>query len=157
MKSLIAIYTLVELLVIAVILVTCRNQNIASPVPGPDVFFPKQKETEGERAVMDALLTGELVEVNGCLRVNALETGSSFLLIWPPHFTRTTESGITQVRNESGKVIIRVGEKVRISGGEVPSEFIQELSDQPLPRECPEPYWIVGDEISPIEAFDIGW
>lgn len=154
LKSLVATHTLLELLITAVFLAACSNQNATSSMPTPDVFFPKQKETEGERAVMDALLTGDLVEANGCLRVNASESGNSYLLIWPPDFSRTTENGMIQVRDGSGQVVVQVGDKVRISGGEVPTEAAQEFSDQPLPHDCPEPYWIVGDEISRIETLD---
>lgn len=154
MKSFVAIHTLIRLLVTAVILVACRDQSATSSVPIPDVFFPKQKETEGERAVMDALLTGDLVEVNGCLRVNASESENSYLLIWPPDFSRTNENGVTQVRDGSGQVVVQVGDKVRISGGEVPTEFAQEFSDQPLPHDCPEPCWIAGDDVSRIETPD---
>ena len=154
MKLLVTLQTLIELLVIAVILVACRNQIATSSVPTLDVFFPKQKEIEGERAVMDALLTGGLVEVNGCLRVIASESRNSYLLIWPPDFTRTTENGVTQVHDGFGQVIVQVGDKVNISGGEVPIEFAQEFSDQKLPPDCLQPYWIVGDEISRIETLD---
>jgi hypothetical protein len=99
---------------------------------------------------MEALLTGELVIEDGCLRVD------DDVLVWPNGFSLSIEGEVIQVIDGTGQPIARVGDKVEVSGGEVgtselPGGYLSELSAQ-LPSDCcPGPYWIVGEEISVIK------
>ena len=121
--------------------------------PGPTIFFPQQKAVDGEREVMDALLIGKLVVVEGCLRVNTSYSDTGYLLVWPPDFRLSTENDTIQVLNGAGQVVARVGDEVDIGGGEVRYlERLDEYVRQQLPPDCSGTYWIVGDVDNPAEA-----
>ena len=88
---------------------------------------------------------GELVLDEGCLRMGSA-TGN--LLVWPPDFTLSTENDQIQVRNGAGQVVARVGEKVRMGGGQ--TRYVEQLGEyvrRQLPPGCPGPYWIVGEGV----------
>ncbi|HEY0604692.1 MAG TPA: hypothetical protein VGD58_17370 [Herpetosiphonaceae bacterium] len=109
------------------------------------LFFPQQAAVEGDRAVMEALTVGMLLVDNSCLRL--MQPGQpSYLIVWPPDVTLDLTQDFIQVRTKTGRLVAQVGSMVQMSGGVVDSVANQALS-QPLPAECPGPYWIVGDEI----------
>lgn len=103
-------------------------------------FFPQQKENL--TIYMDAELVGELVLGKGCLRVD------DDLLVWPHGFSVSTEDRVTQIIDNNGQPIMRVGDKIKLGGGEMPSEHIAQYSaDLPSDR-CSGPYWIVGEVLT---------
>lgn len=125
-----------------------RIQTPSSPGSQP-IFFPQQEPVEGERETMSAETFGTLVVIDGCIRVNHDESDTSWLLIWPPDFTLDTANDPIQILDEAGNVVVRVGDKVRVGGGEVLSPtFFDEKMKQQLPPNCLAPYWIVGDKVS---------
>jgi len=109
--------------------------------------FPQLINTPS--AYLEALITGELVVTNGCLRVND-KYGNNVLLIWPPGFSPHTEPGIIQVLDSTSQIVASVGDWVEIGGGEVPPTYL-DLVD-PLPADCPGPYWLVGEYIKKIDG-----
>ena len=123
--------------------------SVAPPAPAP-VFFPKQAPVVGPREVMLALFEGQLVVVDRCLRVNDSGSSTSYLLVWPPEYTVRGAANPIQVLDGAGQVAARVGEQVRVSGGEIKSvRYLDEQVRQTLPADCAGPYWIVGDEVGP--------
>ena len=60
----------------------------------------------------------ELVLYEGCLRMGSADV---HLIIWPPGFSLAIEDYGAQILNETGLIVARVGEKVRMSGGQVRS------------------------------------
>ncbi len=109
-------------------------------------FFPTQKEPA--TVYNQALLSGIVEEIDGCLRVNG------DLIVWPYGFSLITdEKGITQVIDSAHKTVVRTGDKVRFGGGgfsEDEMDIIDILSNlsAELPNDrCPGPYWIVGEVI----------
>lgn len=136
----------VQLLVFGIVLliVTACSGNsaiTASPVP----FFPQQKETPN--VYMDALLVGELVLVDNCLRINDSD-GNSYLPIWPQGFSLHIEKNIIQVIDDTGQFVAQVGDNLKVGGGEMPEEYITEYLAQPLPNGCSGPYWIASNDIT---------
>ncbi len=134
---------------------TSQPSEIHLPTPASDtsktIFFPRQEKTEGERAVMEARTGGILVLVDNCIRVNReTSTNASYLLIWPPDFNFSVENDTVNIFNESGDTVASIGDKVIISGGEVPVLFEPVKSQVPL--KCNGPYWIIGDEISRVDT-----
>lgn len=127
-----------------------QTPGLIIPTLPPDlpVFFPRQELVDGEWVRMTGEITGKLVEVNGCLRVN------TYLVIWPPHYSLDIESGLVRILDETGQVMTSVGEEVYMGGGEKPSlEGVIGVSAQlaqEIPPECPGPYWISGG-ILPIK------
>jgi hypothetical protein len=100
--------------------------TLEEPIPvdsAEGFFFPVQPPVEGERDVMEALLTGTLQEEMGCLRVVAGE--DSYLPIWPPGYSLTAEIGTPQVLNESGEVVATIGQEVNLGGGVVPDDVVE--------------------------------
>lgn len=133
--------------VLVCLLVTACS-NGATSAPSPVTHFPQQINTPG--GYMAALLRGELELVNGCLRVRDIENNISFLLVWDPRFSTRVEQGIVFVVDaDTGQVVASVGDLVAVGGGEVPTPTYLGLVE-PLPEECPGPYWVVG-EISVLE------
>lgn len=99
-------------------------------------FFPVQNPNQTVQ--MDALLKGELVLVNGCLRVD------NYLLVWPYVFSiSSTDGEVIQIIDNTGKPFARVGDKVNLGGGEMSSEFIAQYSAELPNARCSGPYWIV--------------
>lgn len=117
----------------------------APPVdPPPGIVFPRQHPPEGLREEMAALLIGELTETDGCLRVRAED--DSYLVIWPYDYTVTAAAdGAIQIRDGSGAVVARVGDVVRMGGGEVPA--VEGLTTTEAPAQCGGPYWLASGEI----------
>lgn len=122
-----------------------------TPLPG-SIFFPKQELVNGEWIRMTGEVTGELVEVNGCLRLNSSHDDASYLIVWPPSYALDASDDLIQIRDEAGQVVAHVGEVVHMGGGEEMSlEGIAGVNEQLLqeiPSECSGPYWMSGGIIS---------
>ena len=117
--------------------------NISVNTSTSTPFFPVQKDPH-PTVQMTALLKGELVLVNGCLRVE------NYLLVWPHGFSISTDSEVIQIIDNTGKPIARAGDQVKLSGGggEMPSKIIANYSTE-LPNDrCSGPYWIVGEVLT---------
>lgn len=129
------------------------NPAAASPTP-PGVFFPQQAALEEERDSMAADLVGQLVLVDRCLHVTQRDTGTSFLPIWPPRVTLHQTGTTIEIHDAAGQVVARVGETVFLGGGVVPADALQEVIQpvsQPVPPDCPGPYWVVGEDAVSLE------
>jgi hypothetical protein len=101
-----------------------------------------------------AELVGELDKVDSCIRVNDRDSDASYLLVWPPDIAVTTEKDsirvVTGVTTGNRKeVVLRIGETIRLSGGETDS--LDEQLKQTVPENCPGPYWVVGTEVGLFE------
>ena len=115
------------------------------------IFFPTQKEPA--TAHNQALLSGSLKLIDGCLRVNG------DLIVWPYGFSPTTEEGVIQVIDSTHETVARVGDKVRFGGGGFSEdedgmdmvEILDKLSTQFPTDRCSGPYWIVGEVITSSE------
>jgi hypothetical protein len=102
---------------------------------------------------MAALRVEPLTMVDGCLRVGDGE--ASNLIVWPPDFEVSVENDTIRVLYDDREVEVRLGQVVRLSGGEVKSlEAFDERTRRQIPAGCPGPYWLVGS-ISPVEAADL--
>jgi hypothetical protein len=109
-----------------------------------------------ERVVMDAALHGELVLVNGCLRVTGRygDHEDSSLLIWPPDSSLGNHDGKLQIRDGMGQVVLRLGDEVYMGGG-FGHPGVQTYLSQEVPDACPGPYWIVGDWCYTLTTYDV--
>lgn len=117
--------------------------NTSSSTP----FFPVQNNPSEYR--MTALLEGELVLEDGCLRVD--DDYDNYLLVWPYGFSLSTGGGeVIQIIDDTGQPIARVGDRVKVGGGECvkPCEHIAQYSAELPSDHCSGPYWIVGEVIS---------
>jgi len=126
----------------------CSSKSAPNQYEYDGIFFPRQ---QANVAVMDAILTGKLVKVENCLRINDANGETSYLIVWPSDYSLKIANGVIMVQDGAGQTRVRVGEKVFVSGGETKSvEGIAALDEQ-LKRElstrCPGPYWLVGSEV----------
>lgn len=112
----------------------------------PFGVFLHQSEPEDSVDIDPGVLTGQLVVVDDCLRVN-VDEGNSYLIIWPPNYSLDAAPMI-RVLNGEGQVVARVGVgvEVRLAGGKT------ETLERNLPGRCPGPYWIVDEEAETPEA-----
>jgi len=121
---------------------TPEPENEPTPMPAPKVVVTR----------MVALRIEPLTMVDGCLRIGDDE--ASNLVVWPPDFEVSIENDIIRVLYDDHDVEVRLGQVVRLSGGEVKSlEAFDERTRQRVPAGCPGPYWLVGG-ISPGEEGD---
>jgi len=97
---------------------------------------------------MTALYIGPLTIVDGCLRLGDGEDDD--LVVWPPDFDVSIENNIIRVLYDDREVKVRLGEVVRLGGGQVKSiDSFDEATRLQIPAGCPGPYWLVGS-ISPV-------
>ena len=112
--------------------------NEPTPMPAPMVVVTR----------MTALCIGPLTMSDGCLRI--ADSEASNLVVWPPDFEVSVENDIIRVLYDDHQVEVRLGQVVRLGGGEVKSiEAFDERTRQGIPAGCPGPYWLVGS-ISPV-------
>jgi hypothetical protein len=117
--------------------------------PLPGLHFPRQDPPEGVFAEMMALMIGELVEADGCLRVRGAED-RGLLVIWPYDHTLTVDAeGVAEIRDGIGAVVARVGDTVEMGGGEASS--LSGAFAAGLPQACTGPYWIAARGIRSTE------
>lgn len=146
-------------------LMGCVNNAVGSlppaPVfaPTPSFFFIRQEpvnENEGKTPEVDrvqtywtAVTSGKLVLMNGCLRLKGTDSNIGYLLIWPAElFTPNIKDNEIQILDRNSKVVARVGQEVRMSGGEVGLfNLLPEYVQRQIPPACTGPYWVVGLEV----------
>lgn len=121
------------------------GENPPFPVtPDPSISLPQLRTRSG--SFMTALMQGELIVQNGCLRVRPEGSAQSHLIIWQPDYFLHKNGNAREILDRSGRVVARVGEPIWIGGGEIPvtSELQQQLRS-PIPQTCEGPYWLMGD------------
>jgi hypothetical protein len=125
----------------------------APPLAPPEgLTFPRQDPPEGMLVEMAALLIGRLVEVEGCLRVVGDEDPGQ-LVIWPyDHTVALGADGTIVVRDGEGVTVARVGDLVRVGGGQTPGLASPTVAESV--GDCEGPFWIAarGIEGDSIEA-----
>ena len=152
-------------LALLAVLTACTSTTVSSlqpsenPLPGTSdpgetIYFPRQQKTEGERAVMEALVRGTLVVTDNCIRLERNISLVNYLLIWPPDFNISNENGAVNILDENNNIVASIGDRVEMGGGEIHllsllDEFIQEQ----VPPQCPGPYWIVGEGFTRISPY----
>lgn len=136
----------------------CTNHSVITPTntatiaPSLGDHFPQLATSQ--QAYLEALIKGELVLENGCLRISGVDGAldkSSLLLIWDSRFSTRTEQGVVQViDSRTGKVLASVGDFVAVGGGFVDDPASRGLKE-PLPNDCPGSYYLVGEAIKKID------
>jgi len=106
-------------------------------------FFPVQMAEHAKGPYPSALATGILVLDGGRLRLEYQGTGYSNLLIWPYGYSQYIEGEEIRIVNIEGKTVARVGDIIKVGGGEVPIVIVEKYIGKTLPEKCPGPYWLV--------------
>lgn len=124
-------------------------ETTPTPVPPSVSFFPIQLDKYAKEAYPSALATGILALDNGRLRLKPITgIGDSNLLIWPPDFSVHIQDNTIHILNKDGNTVARVGDKIKAGGGQVPAEIVEKYIGQPLPDNCPGPYWLVSEVVT---------
>ena len=126
------------------------SARTSSPVPRrerPIGFCPKVASTR-----LTALLVGELVMVDGCLRVKADDADTGYLIAWPPDFDVSLMGDTIQVTDKlsNEKMTWHIGDTAQMGGGE--AAILDEQIRQRLPANCSGPYWLFGGWLKPTQA-----
>jgi hypothetical protein len=131
--------------VVVILMLSLTSLNACDEkTPQPIPYFPVQSEVQ--KIGLGALLSGELViDDNGCLRV------FNYLILWPYGYTFEMEGNDIWVVNEEEVRVAKVGDKVRMGGGEIPPDFAEEKIGQALPEDCAGSYWLVAFSIEKEE------
>lgn len=92
---------------------------------------------------MAALWEGTLTLTEGCLRVQS-DTNEGYTPIWPFEYGFEVQGGSGSVLGREGQVLARVGDYIRVGGGEGPlsAEALEEVVATG-PVRCAGPYWYV--------------
>jgi hypothetical protein len=117
----------------------CRTNSAEPSMPTP--FFLKERDPQNVYLLAD--LRGELVVADGCIRINSID-GKSYLPIWPYGFSLQIKGNLIQILDATDQFVAQVGDNLFISGGIMPGEHRTVYARQPIPVNCPGPYWIVG-------------
>jgi hypothetical protein len=125
------------------------NQGVlfeANTADGRTVYLPKQPPVAESMA---ALMEGELIEVDGCLRITDDNYKDGFLILWPSDSDFRVGGEQIEVLNGAGEIVARVGERLRLGGGAMESSRSMERFDELIPglakSNCPGPYWVAGE------------
>lgn len=148
-KSVVTIILIV--MVFSPLLAGCNSTFPWSAPQKGGYYFPQQAAGKGDRAGLDSYLRGELVSVDGCLRVVSPDTRRSYLIVWPPNLSLEIVNGLAEIQDKAINAqygppfIIRLGDTVRMDGDEIQtgdSGSTYKLR-YPIPKQCPGPYWAV--------------
>ena len=117
------------------------SADILSPSAASSrMIFPVQDPSNSQ---MDALLTGVLINEDGCLYVRGGGAGRTVLPIWRDGYDYSGSGEDVAILNASGKVVARVGQKISMGGGQAARPL------HPTYRErvghCRGPFWVAGD------------
>ncbi len=143
------IWLLSILVIIPSLAIGCTgNSNNAAQA---DLYFPVQKEPA--TIVLTSLVSGRLVVDNGYLRVSyrlgglfPLSRGS--MIIWPHGYSWKAENNEIWILDDKGQKVLRVGDSVKLGGGEIPASFAEQLIGQKLPVGIEGPFWLAADIVS---------
>jgi hypothetical protein len=136
--NLILLTQIVIILVVCEFLVSCQGNSEGTDSSIP--FFPQQHTPPTD--FMGALLSGKLILEKSCLRIQDNDE-NNYLLIWPKDYSFNVEGDSVQIKDGSGYIVVKVGDKVNVGGGEIPSELIEDFVDKTFPSDCSGPYWSV--------------
>jgi hypothetical protein len=125
----------------------------------PEVTKPTTTHTpEVIITAWTAEVTGELSNIDGCIRIRDRVSDVDYAIVWTPDVSATIEgdevrviSGI--VRGNTSELVLRFGDIIRISGGETTHPDEQYI--QNLPPNCPGPYWVIGFEIDVVQTTEL--
>jgi len=127
---------------IGIFLVPLALAGCGGEEPPTNVVFLVQAEPA--EIVLLASLPGELVlDEDGYLRVN------DNIILWPWGYSLDNRGpDLWVVIDDEGREVARVGEWVRIGGGQIAASFAEEKIGYSLPEGCTGPFWLAGEVIS---------
>ena len=151
-RSRIQLTILVIVFSLLIFLAACREKppevTITPTTPTPEVII----------TAWTAEVIGELINIDGCIRIRDRESDVNYAIVWPPDVSATIEGDEVRIitgiiRGNTSELVLRFGDIVRVSGGETMQPDEQLL--QNLPPNCQGPYWVVGFEIASVQTTEV--
>jgi hypothetical protein len=120
--------------------------------------YEDNRTTPSPAVIMTAYASykiGEIINVDGCIRIRDQHTNKSAAIVWTPDVSATIDGDQVRIitgiiRKETREFVFHFGDIVKIDGGE--SAFPDEELLQKLPPDCEGPYWIIGFSITPFQT-----
>jgi hypothetical protein len=106
----------------------------------PVEHFPQARYPAGVE--LTALARGQLVVVNGCLRIQGPD-GAGSLIIWPSSAVLERDSNRIVVRDRQQGTVVALNDMIEMGGGQAESLGAPFLT-APIPETCAGPYWAAG-------------
>lgn len=116
-----------------------------------DIYFPVMNRPA--ITSLQSLVSGKLVVDGGYLRVKptwpfkdtwVIWPLKGSLIIWPYGYSWKVVNNEIWIINNKGQEVVRVGDNVRLGGGEIPASYAEEKIGQPLPDGISGPFWSAG-------------
>ncbi len=112
--------------------------------PDPAIYFVQLKARSS--SYMAALLIGTLIVKDGCLRIASPGDEAGSLIIWQTDYFVNNNQGLIEILDREGRVVARVGEELRMGGGEIMlTDSLAGQLREPFPAQCEGPYWMMGE------------
>jgi hypothetical protein len=102
-------------------------------------------------AEMEALVRGQLSIVESCVRIGSPVGNPGRLVVWPVETVADASTGAVRIRNTANNSEVSIGDMIEMSGGEAAALDPASLAE-PIPSQCPGPYWIAGSQWRVIRA-----
>ena len=113
----------------------------SSSTTAPAIFTLK----EPANCYMEALAHGKLVRDGDYLKLTSF--GLELYLVWPYGYSVEMDGSTVLVLDESGIVVARTGETIKLGGGESPQYWVEELIGWDIPEDCAGTYWLTSGVI----------
>ena len=113
-----------------------------------DIYFPTLEEPAN--AYMDALTEGKLI-LNGkyiLLKAGFLFFTEDMLLLWPYGYSVEVEKGNIHILDDNRDIVARVGDHVKMGGGQIPVSHLETLIGESLPDSWEGNCWMVSKVVS---------
>ena len=124
--------------------------TVPPPSPAPSstssIIFSRQNPPAGEEVHLEGAISGKLVLVDNCLRVQSDPSETSYAVIWPHDYALRIEDGEIQILDSTGQVVAQVGNEVSMGGGTF-GQSPESLEGVPNLPPCAPPYVEVGEEV----------
>ncbi len=118
-----------------------------SPSPRPLPSPTLQNTPQVAVTAWTALIEGQLVLMDGCLKVVESTSQTAYTLAFPPDFATTVSGDTVQITSDlvtgdHKEALLQIGETVRLGGG-VPGTLNDDLR-KTVHSTCQGPYWVFG-------------
>ncbi len=127
-----------------------------------EILFARQPP-EDNGLYPSAATAGKLVAEDKCLLMKHLDGIGSHLPVWPHDYSLSTENGDIRLLDGEGRIAARLGDVVRVGGGEIrqsqagpkPEQarrnYQQQRRELNVPPSCPGPLWLV----APVDRLEV--
>lgn len=140
---------LVFLLILATI--STKGQVQGDNVHKDKIYFLTERVAGGDD--LTALFSrSKIVMDKGCIRIESVSGETSYAVVWPSGFDYRRINGTVHILNSKNQIVAKVGDYIRVSGGEVPRLSLRHVKQSVPGRiQCIEPFWMATNDIVVID------